>query len=113
MLLVDGVKVKIDKRKIEEERVNVLIGTPGRLCDMMNRIDIMNFKIFENFILDEEDRLLDMGFQKQINAIITQLPKLQRTGLFSTTQTRETITITLTKEEIRVEQETEREREIT
>jgi len=38
-------------------------------------------------ILDEADRLLDMGFQKQITAIISQLPKLRRTGLFSATQT--------------------------
>jgi ATP-dependent RNA helicase DDX55/SPB4 len=38
-------------------------------------------------ILDEADRLLDMGFQKQVTAIISKLPKLRRTGLFSATQT--------------------------
>ncbi|CAK8566445.1 unnamed protein product [Lathyrus sativus] len=87
MLLVGGVEVKTDMQKIEEEGANVLIGTPGRLHDIMNRMDVMDFKSFEILILDEADRLLDMGFQKQINAIITQLPKLRRTGLFSATQT--------------------------
>lgn len=39
-------------------------------------------------ILDEADRLLDMGFQKHINFILSKLPKLRRTGLFSATQTK-------------------------
>ncbi|RYQ83653.1 hypothetical protein Ahy_B10g102410 isoform E [Arachis hypogaea] len=87
MLLVGGVEVKSDMKKIEEEGANILIGTPGRLYDIMNRMDFLDFKNFEILILDEADRLLDMGFQKQITSIISLLPKLRRTGLFSATQT--------------------------
>lgn len=47
MLLVGGVEVKTDMQKIEEEGANVLIGTPGRLHDIMNRMDVMDFKSFE------------------------------------------------------------------
>ncbi|XP_047328111.1 DEAD-box ATP-dependent RNA helicase 18 [Impatiens glandulifera] len=86
-LLVGGVDVKSDMKKIEEEGANLLIGTPGRLFDIMERMDILDLKNFEILILDEADRLLDMGFQKQIMTIICQLPKLRRTGLFSATQT--------------------------
>lgn len=87
MLLVGGVDVKADIKKIEEEGANILIGTPGRLYDVMNRMDLLDFKSLEILILDEADRLLDMGFQKQITSIISLLPKLRRTGLFSATQT--------------------------
>ncbi|KAK4277794.1 hypothetical protein QN277_015735 [Acacia crassicarpa] len=86
VLLVGGVDVKADMEKIEEG-ANILIGTPGRLYDIMDRMDILDFKGLEILILDEADRLLDMGFQKQINSIISLLPKLRRTGLFSATQT--------------------------
>ncbi|KHG18021.1 DEAD-box ATP-dependent RNA helicase 18 -like protein [Gossypium arboreum] len=87
MLLVGGVEVKADVKKIEDEGANLLIGTPGRLYDIMDRMAVLDFRNLEILILDEADRLLDMGFQKQINYIISRLPKLRRTGLFSATQT--------------------------
>ncbi|KAF3976806.1 hypothetical protein ACB098_06G137700 [Castanea mollissima] len=87
MLLVGGVEVKADLKKIEEEGANLLVGTPGRLFDIMERVDGLDFRNLEILVLDEADRLLDMGFQKQITSIITRLPKLRRTGLFSATQT--------------------------
>ncbi|XP_042511443.1 DEAD-box ATP-dependent RNA helicase 18 [Macadamia integrifolia] len=87
VLLVGGLDLKADMRKIEEEGANLLIGTPGRLYDIMERMDILDFRNLEVLILDEADRLLDMGFQKQITSIISRLPKLRRTGLFSATQT--------------------------
>ena len=48
---------------------------------------LLPFWLVQILILDEADRLLDMGFQKQINYIISRLPMLRRTGLFSATQT--------------------------
>ncbi|KAL3732414.1 hypothetical protein ACJRO7_029133 [Eucalyptus globulus] len=87
LLLVGGAEVKADMKKIEEEGANLLIGTPGRLYDIMDRMDTLDFKNLEILILDEADRLLDMGFQKQITSIVSRLPKLRRTGLFSATQT--------------------------
>ncbi|EYU39497.1 hypothetical protein ABFS82_06G199900 [Erythranthe guttata] len=88
MLLVGGAEVKTDMSQIEEEGANLLIGTPGRLNDIMERMDGLDYRDLEILILDEADRLLDMGFQKQISSIISRLPKLRRTGLFSATQTK-------------------------
>ncbi|CAH8389740.1 unnamed protein product [Eruca vesicaria subsp. sativa] len=87
VLLVGGRDVKADMNTIEEEGCNVLIGTPGRLSDIMERMDFLDFRNLEILILDEADRLLEMGFQKQVNSIISRLPKQRRTGLFSATQT--------------------------
>ncbi|ONK62613.1 uncharacterized protein A4U43_C07F5970 [Asparagus officinalis] len=87
VLLVGGVDIKTDIKRIEEEGANILVGTPGKLYDIMDRVDILDFRSFEILILDEADRLLDMGFQKQITSVISRLPKLRRTGLFSATQT--------------------------
>ncbi|CAN7069506.1 unnamed protein product [Brassica rapa subsp. trilocularis] len=87
VLLVGGRDVRADMNTIEEEGCNVLIGTPGRLSDIMERMDILDYRNLEILILDEADRLLEMGFQNQVNSIISRLPKQRRTGLFSATQT--------------------------
>ena len=47
MLLVGGAEVKADLKKIEEEGANILIGTPGRLYDIMNRMDVLDLKNLE------------------------------------------------------------------
>nr|XP_009412627.1 PREDICTED: DEAD-box ATP-dependent RNA helicase 18 isoform X1 [Musa acuminata subsp. malaccensis] len=87
ILLVGGLDIRTDIRKIENEGANILVGTPGKLHDIMERLDVLDFRNLEILILDEADRLLDMGFQKQLTYIISRLPKLRRTGLFSATQT--------------------------
>lgn len=52
----------------------------------MKRFAALDLRRFEVLVLDEADRLLEMGFQKQLDGIIGRLPKQRRTGLFSATQ---------------------------
>lgn len=59
---------------------NFIIGTPGRLKDLSNRGQI-KFNAFQNIVLDEVDRMLDMGFVNEITNILNALP-LKRQGLF-------------------------------
>lgn len=51
VLLVGGAEVKSDMRKIEEEGANLLIGTPGRLYDIMDRMDILDFRNLEVWLI--------------------------------------------------------------
>ena len=67
----------------------MLVGTPGRLDDIMTRCTALNVRRLELLVLDEADRLLSMGFQAQVSGILSRLPKQRRTGLFSATQTEE------------------------
>ncbi|KAL3693013.1 hypothetical protein R1sor_006664 [Riccia sorocarpa] len=86
-LLVGGTDVAADVVNLKENGANLLIGTPGRIEDILDRASFLDLKSFEVLILDEADRLLDMGFKRQLSSIIDRLPKLRRTGLFSATQT--------------------------
>lgn len=67
--------------------VHILIGTPGRLDELLKRKDVVKPNELEVAVLDEADRLLDLGFLKTLRSILTALPKQRRTGLFSATMT--------------------------
>ncbi|KAI3906590.1 hypothetical protein MKW98_009498 [Papaver atlanticum] len=90
MLLFGGQNVRDGITKIEEEGANLIVGTPGRILDIMDRMEkFLDYRNFEILILDEADQLLGSDSGKKTNSIITRLPKQRRTGLFSATQTEE------------------------
>ncbi|MFT7113677.1 MAG: ATP-dependent RNA helicase RhlE [Candidatus Azotimanducaceae bacterium] len=68
--------------------VDVLVATPGRLLDLNNQ-GACNLSKVEILVLDEADRMLDMGFQRDINKIMNLLPKKKQTLLFSATFSKE------------------------
>jgi ATP-dependent RNA helicase RhlE len=64
--------------------VDVIIATPGRLLDLMNQ-GYVKLNNIEHFVLDEADRMLDMGFINDIKKIITKIPAKRQTLFFSAT----------------------------
>ena len=64
--------------------VDIIIATPGRLLDLMNQ-KYINLHHVKFFVLDEADRMLDMGFVADVKRIISHLPKIRQTMLFSAT----------------------------
>jgi ATP-dependent RNA helicase RhlE len=64
--------------------VDVVVATPGRLLDHLERQNVV-FDDLEVLVLDEADRMLDMGFAPQLNRIVAQIPKYRQTLLFSAT----------------------------
>ncbi|KAG5929835.1 ATP-dependent rRNA helicase spb4 [Claviceps africana] len=63
---------------------NVLISSPGRLVELLSSPQVhCPQSSFEMLVLDEADRLLDLGFKQDLQSVIAQLPKQRRTGLFS------------------------------
>ncbi len=64
--------------------VDVLVATPGRLLDFMYQ-GVISLQHIEFFVLDEADRMLDMGFIHDVKKILTQLPKERQTLFFSAT----------------------------
>jgi len=64
--------------------VDIVIATPGRLLDHLERQNVV-FDDLEVLVLDEADRMLDMGFAPQINRVVAEIPKYRQTMLFSAT----------------------------
>ncbi|KAJ1626066.1 P-loop containing nucleoside triphosphate hydrolase protein, partial [Pavlovales sp. CCMP2436] len=88
LALVGGSKLENDREALREHGCNVVIGTPGRIDHSLDWLrDEVQTRELELLVLDEADRLLDMGFEQTLNSILSKLPKQRRTGLFSATQT--------------------------
>lgn len=64
--------------------VDILVATPGRLLDLMNQ-GLISLKDIRYFVLDEADRMLDMGFVHDVKRIISKLPQKKQTLFFSAT----------------------------
>jgi superfamily II DNA/RNA helicase len=82
-LLIGGVSMG-DQQKALEKGVDVLIATPGRLMDLFGRGKIL-LNGCDLLVIDEADRMLDMGFIPDIEEICTKLPTARQTLLFSAT----------------------------
>lgn len=64
--------------------IDILIATPGRLVDLMNQ-GFVDLRSVETFVLDEADRMLDMGFLPDMRRVLAKLPSSRQTLLFSAT----------------------------
>jgi ATP-dependent RNA helicase RhlE len=64
--------------------VDLVVATPGRLIDLMDQ-RVANLSGIEFLVLDEADRMLDMGFAPQINRLVGEMPRYRQTLLFSAT----------------------------
>lgn len=63
---------------------DILVATPGRLMDLVQH-EAVNFTHLESLVLDEADRMLDLGFEKSLNELLTLIPKSRQTLMFSAT----------------------------
>jgi ATP-dependent RNA helicase RhlE len=90
--------------KAIKEGVDILVATPGRLIDLVSQkhIDLSNVKYF---VLDEADRMLDMGMINDVKRIISKLPKVRQNMLFSATMPKEILTLvnSILKNPVKVE----------
>ena len=84
MLCIGGRDIQEDVRCIKAGYPTIVIGTPGRINELLNQHHLQA-KNLDMLVLDEADRLLDMGFHQTVQNIISHLPKQRRTALFSAT----------------------------
>ncbi|MBR0678105.1 DEAD/DEAH box helicase, partial [Roseomonas alkaliterrae] len=82
-LLIGGESMN-DQRDVLEKGVDVLIATPGRLLDLFDRGRILMADV-KLLVIDEADRMLDMGFIPDVERIVSLLPKMRQTLFFSAT----------------------------
>ncbi len=83
VLCIGGTNMSLQIRKLKRNH-NFIIGTPGRIMDLHKR-RLIHLDQFKNVIIDEADRMLDMGFIKDIRFLLEQLPRERHTLFFSAT----------------------------
>lgn len=86
-LIVGGVNIDRQIRDLKR-RPHVIIGTPGRLNDLLNK-KVLQLKNMTTLVLDEADRMLDMGFLPDIRRLVEAMPRDRQTLFFSATITLE------------------------
>ena len=82
-ICIGGVSIHGQINKLQR-RPHFVIGTPGRLLDLSNQRKL-KFREFDSVVLDEVDRMLDMGFIRDVQKIISQLPHSRQSLFFSAT----------------------------
>lgn len=87
VLCVGGMSMNNQIRSLRNNP-HFIIGTPGRLKDLVDR-GFIDLSLFTNIVLDEVDRMLDIGFIRDIRYLIDQMPKERQSLFFSATMTRE------------------------
>lgn len=86
-IVMGGANLRAEQEKLAKG-VNLLVATPGRLLDHLQKAQGFVFKNLKALVIDEADRILEVGFEDEMRAIMKILPKDDRqTMLFSATQT--------------------------
>src|SRR6056297_1368225 len=88
-VIFGGVNQKSQVKKLKQG-VDILTATPGRLLDLMNQ-GYISLSDVEIFVLDEADRMLDMGFIHDVKKLLSALPRKRQTLFFSATMPPEII----------------------
>ena len=96
--------VKPQRERIEAG-VDLLVGTPGRLRELMD-IDVLSLAFIRHLVIDEGDRMLDMGFRPQMRTILERMPETRQMAFFSATMpaAMEDLARTFLREPVRVEE---------
>ena len=85
-LVIGGKSLQEERERLG--RMNILVCTPGRMLQHMDQTAAFDIDNLQMLVLDEADRIMDMGFQGTVDAIVEHLPKSRQTLLFSATQTK-------------------------
>jgi len=103
MVIFGGVGQKAQTDALQRG-IDILVATPGRLLDLMNQ-GFISLKDIEIFVLDEADRMLDMGFIHDVKKVIAKLPAIRQTLFFSATMPKEIqiLADTILKQPVKVE----------